>query len=233
MIAGDAAHSHPPYGGYGLNNGLEDVTNLGWKLAAKLQGWGGDALLTSYSDERKPIFRETGDDFIGAVIDHEREFLDRYNPARDRAEFEAAWEKQKGGMGARVYAYEPNYEGSAVVFGPAGGKSTAHGTHMVKARAGHHLTPRTLTSGKDAFEELSLLGFTLLALDAPDATVKAFEQAAAAKKIPLKVIRDTYAGGREEYESKLILVRPDQYVVWTSDTAPADVSAVMAKVAGK
>ena len=38
FIAGDAAHSHPPYGGYGLNNGLEDVANLGWKLAAKIQG---------------------------------------------------------------------------------------------------------------------------------------------------------------------------------------------------
>ena len=45
FIAGDAAHSHPPYGGYGLNNGLDDVANLGWKLAATLKGWGGDALL--------------------------------------------------------------------------------------------------------------------------------------------------------------------------------------------
>jgi len=41
FIAGDAAHTHPPYGGQGLNNGLEDVTNLGWKLTAKLEGWGG------------------------------------------------------------------------------------------------------------------------------------------------------------------------------------------------
>ena len=40
FIAGDAAHSHPPYGGFGLNNGLEDATNLGWKLAARLQGLG-------------------------------------------------------------------------------------------------------------------------------------------------------------------------------------------------
>ena len=39
FIAGDAAHSHPPYGGYGLNNGLDDVANLGWKLAARLKGW--------------------------------------------------------------------------------------------------------------------------------------------------------------------------------------------------
>src|SRR5665213_2901393 len=57
FIAGDAAHSHPPYGAFGLNNGLEDVVNLGWKLAAILQGWGGEALLQSYSEERRPIFK--------------------------------------------------------------------------------------------------------------------------------------------------------------------------------
>ena len=45
FIAGDAAHSHPPYGAYGLNNGLDDVANLGWKIAARLEGWGSDALL--------------------------------------------------------------------------------------------------------------------------------------------------------------------------------------------
>ena len=47
FIAGDAAHSHPPYGGFGLNNGLEDIANLGWKLAARLKGHGGEALLDS------------------------------------------------------------------------------------------------------------------------------------------------------------------------------------------
>ncbi len=45
FVAGDAAHSHPPYGGYGVNSGLEDARNLGWKLAAVLQGWGGERLL--------------------------------------------------------------------------------------------------------------------------------------------------------------------------------------------
>src|SRR5476649_1240624 len=43
FIAGDAAHSHPPYGGFGLNNGLEDAVNLGWKLTAALDGWGNEA----------------------------------------------------------------------------------------------------------------------------------------------------------------------------------------------
>src|SRR5204863_6383303 len=91
--AGDAALSHPPYGGFGLNNGLEDAINLGWKLAARLQGWGGDALLASYDEERRPVFHEVGRDFIAARIARDREFLDRHNPKRDRADFELAWKE--------------------------------------------------------------------------------------------------------------------------------------------
>ena len=233
LIAGDSAHSHPPYGGYGLNNGLEDITNLGWKLAATLQGWGGPNLVPSYSDERRPIFKETGEDFIGEVIEAEGKFLATYNPAKDKAAFERGWEEFKAGSGLRVHSYEPNYEGSQVVYGPAGGKNSAHGQHMVKARPGHHLAPRALSSGRDVFQELAFHGFTLIALDGNDATAAAFEAAAKAHKIPLKIVRDTYAGGREEYESKLILVRPDQYVVWIGNDKPADASAVLAKVVGR
>ena len=93
FIAGDAAHSHPPYGGFGLNNGLEDATNLGWKLAARLDGWGGEALLDSYTEERRPIFADIGRDFIAARIEEDRAFLDRYSPERDYAEFEQAWKE--------------------------------------------------------------------------------------------------------------------------------------------
>ena len=136
FIAGDAAHSHPPYGGFGLNNGLEDAVNLGWKLAARLQGWGSDALLASYSDERRPIFREMATDFIATRIRNDREFLERYNPSRDRAEFERAWNARARAISASARrCYEPGYEGSPVVAGPPGGKTTAHGQHMFKARS--------------------------------------------------------------------------------------------------
>jgi hypothetical protein len=232
FIAGDAAHSHPPYGGFGLNNGLEDIVNLGWKLQAKIQGWGGDALLASYSQERHPIFKETGEDFIAGRIEWDRQFLERYSPEKDRAEFEKAWAEREDGISGRLTTYEPNYEGSAVIAGPPGGKITAHGTHTYKARAGHHLPPQSLSSGRNVFEELGQ-GFALLAFDAADADVKAFEQAAASLNIPFKVIRDSAAGGREAYEAQLILVRPDQYVVWTGEHAPADVRALMAKTTGR
>jgi 4-hydroxyisophthalate hydroxylase len=231
FIAGDAAHSHPPYGGFGLNNGLEDVTNLGWKLAAKLQGWGGERLLASYSEERRPIFEETGEDFIAARIERDRDFLDRYNPARDRAEFERAWQEMATSGGIRNDQYEPHYEGSSVVMGPAGGVCSAHGIHEFRARAGHHLAPQPLASGRNVFEELGP-GFTLLALGAEDGAVEAFLEGARTRGVPLEIVRDGDGAAREAYGARLVLVRPDQYVVWTGDRAPADPGAVMAKVTG-
>jgi 2-polyprenyl-6-methoxyphenol hydroxylase-like FAD-dependent oxidoreductase len=229
FIAGDAAHSHPPYGGFGLNNGLEDVVNLGWKLAAKLEGWGGEALLESYSEERRPIFWETGEDFIAAGINADREFLGRYSPEQDRAEFEEAWDAMAAK--SRMSVYEPNYEGSSVVLGPDGGVCSAHGTHTFTARVGHHLPPVRLSSGRGVHEEFGT-GFTLLAFGADDHAVSAFEQAAQSANVPLKVVRDSYGGGREAYEARMILVRPDQYVVWCADEAPGDAGSVMRTVVG-
>jgi 2-polyprenyl-6-methoxyphenol hydroxylase-like FAD-dependent oxidoreductase len=55
LLAGDAAHVHSPFGGQGLNLGLGDAMNLGWKLAAELQGWAPAGLLDSYTAERHPI----------------------------------------------------------------------------------------------------------------------------------------------------------------------------------
>jgi 2-polyprenyl-6-methoxyphenol hydroxylase-like FAD-dependent oxidoreductase len=232
LIAGDAAHSHPPYGGFGLNNGLEDAKNLGWKLAAALQGWGGDALIRSYSDERRPIFKETGEDFIAARIQSDAVWLEKHNPERDLADFEAAWAERKGRAGSSMRSYEPHYEGSPVIAGPPGGTSSAHGTHSYTARAGHHLAPQPLSSGKNVFEELGS-GFTLLAFGADDTTVRAFEEAATAANVPLTIVRDTFGDEREAYEHRLILVRPDQYISWTGDAVPANVPALFAQVTGR
>ena len=129
--------------------------------------------------------------------------------------------------------YEPNYEGSPVLFGPPSGVSRARGDYMFRARAGHHLAPRALSGGRNVFEQLGD-GFALLAFGVADSAVAPFEAAAQAHHIPLKIIRDTCAGGREDYKARLVLVRPDQYVAWTGDGAPgdADADAVTRKVTG-
>jgi 2-polyprenyl-6-methoxyphenol hydroxylase-like FAD-dependent oxidoreductase len=55
LLAGDAAHIHPPVGGQGLNLGIQDAFNLGWKLAAAVNGWAPEELLDSYHTERHPV----------------------------------------------------------------------------------------------------------------------------------------------------------------------------------
>lgn len=55
LLAGDAAHIHPPVGGQGLNLGIQDAFNLGWKLAATVNGWAPEGLLDSYHAERHPV----------------------------------------------------------------------------------------------------------------------------------------------------------------------------------
>ncbi len=229
FIAGDAAHSHPPYGGYGVNSGLEDAVNLSWKLAATLQGWGGPGLLDSYGTERRPVFASTARDFIEKAIFSDRDFLRAHDPVRDRADFEAAWHERQSGAPAEVDSFNPNYQGSPIVIGPPGAVSSAVGSHQYTARPGYHLTPQPLSSGRNIFEELGE-GFTLVDLGTGDAA-PAFEKAAAELNIPLKVVRDSAEGGREKYQTPLILVRPDQFVAWSGEKA--DAAQVLRRATGQ
>ena len=82
------------------------------------------------------------------------------------------------------------------------------------------------------FEELGP-DFTLFAFDGDGQTAASFEKAARTLGVPLKIVCDSYADGRTKYEAKLILVRPDRYVAWTADSAPADAAAVIGKAVGR
>ncbi|ONI86738.1 FAD-dependent oxidoreductase [Saccharothrix sp. ALI-22-I] len=72
LLAGDAAHIHPPMGGQGLNLGIQDAFNLGWKLAAEINGWAPEALLDSYHTERHPV--------AAAVLDNTRAQAELMSP---------------------------------------------------------------------------------------------------------------------------------------------------------
>jgi 4-hydroxyisophthalate hydroxylase len=231
FIAGDAAHSHPPYGGYGINTGLEDAVNLGWKLAATLQGWGGPRLLESYAAERRGVFQSTARDFIEKSIHTDRDFLEAFNPTRDRRAFEREWSARKLGARSEVGAYEPHYEGSPVVWGPPDGVCGALGGHAFGARAGHHLAPQPLSSGANVFDVLGQ-GYALLAFGAEPSRAQVFAQAGKALATPLTIVEDTCAGGREKYDADLVLVRPDQFVAWTSREGPGDATEVLSRAIG-
>jgi 2-polyprenyl-6-methoxyphenol hydroxylase-like FAD-dependent oxidoreductase len=217
FIAGDAAHSHPPYGGYGINTGFEDARNLGWKLAATLQGWGGESLLDSYEAERRPVFASTARDFIERFIEDDREFLERYAPDRDRAEFEAAWSTRNLDAD-EVNRFEPNYAGSPIVANAGLGAPSALGEHAFAARTGHLLPPPGPGGDHGLLAALGP-GFTLLSED--DSTEAAMGRAARALGVPLKTVRMS-PEWRACYGTGAVLLRPDRFVAWCGgDDLPA------------
>lgn len=67
LLAGDAAHIHPPIGGQGLNLGVQDAVNLGWKLAAQIHGWAPETLLDTYEAERHPVAEDVLDNVRAQV----------------------------------------------------------------------------------------------------------------------------------------------------------------------
>jgi 2-polyprenyl-6-methoxyphenol hydroxylase-like FAD-dependent oxidoreductase len=230
FIAGDAAHSHPPYGGYGVNSGLEDARNIGWKLAATLQGWGGPKLLDSYDKERRPVFDSTIRDFIAKSIETDRKFLAAFDPSIDRIAFEQEWNARATGAKEEVNAFEPNYEGSPIVMGSGRAQPSAVGSHRFAAQPGHHLAPMPLSTSRSLFEELGS-GFTLIDLSDGSNTER-FKAAASKLGIPLTCVSDTADGGRERYDAALVLVRPDHFVSWTGHAGAGDPTAVLEQAAG-
>jgi 2-polyprenyl-6-methoxyphenol hydroxylase-like FAD-dependent oxidoreductase len=232
FIAGDAAHQHPPYGGFGLNAGLEDAKNLGWKLAAQIGGWGAPPLLRSYDEERRPVFTETARRMIAGRIEEDRAFLASFHPARDRDAFEEAWRGMVGRSGTvSVGARVPHYEGSSAIAGPPGRACGLDTVRSHAARPGHHLSPRALSDGRNVFEALGE-GFTLLALDGDAGFVTRFEREARARRVPLTVVRDTAQGDRAAYAARFVLVRPDQFVAWAADEPSDDPATVLGRVTG-
>jgi hypothetical protein len=75
FLAGDSAHVHSPAGGYGMNTGIQDAANLGWKLALALAGAAGEQLLDTYEAERLPVAR-------AILADSDRQFGAMFGPSR-------------------------------------------------------------------------------------------------------------------------------------------------------
>ena len=231
FIAGDSAHSHPPYGGYGVNNGFEDARNLSWKLAAVITGWAGKDLLDSYSAERHPVFQSVSEDFIHRMIKDFDGFLSTYSPKKDKAEFEDAWNQRANADDSDVTQYLPNYGGSPIVFGREGDTTNAKGLHQYKAEAGYHLAPQSLPDGSDLWDSLGD-GFTLLNLIGDAALTSAFTQAADGHGVPLSVLCYNSPDLVAAYQAEAILVRPDQFIAWTGHRSDADANRILSRAIG-
>jgi len=216
FLAGDAAHSHPPYGGYGINTGFEDARNLGWKLAAKLAGWAGENLLASYSEERAPVFASTANDFIDRFIRDDREFLANFAPDTDKAAFDVAWQKRAvSGASKGISTFAPHYGSSPITVGGDRVPTSAVGQHELTARPGRHFPPQTMVDSSQTTDHLGQ-GFTLFQFGAGDDLVKSFQLAAQKLDIPLALVQDAGALAKS-FGDEFVLVRPDGFAAWVGN----------------
>ncbi|HWE76375.1 MAG TPA: FAD-dependent oxidoreductase [Stellaceae bacterium] len=239
FLAGDAVHLFTPTGGLGYNTAIEDAVNLGWKLGAVVNGWGGAQLLDSYERERKPAAeRNTGYSFYYANS------IGNFTPGpeieSDGAAGDAA--RREAGIYLNRHARE-EFNIPGITFGTRYDSSpiiAADGTAPPPDRANAYVPSATpggraphawLADGRSLYDTLGF-EFSLLRLgpDAPEAS--AFAQAAVTRRIPLTIVDRPEPELHDLYAARLALIRPDQIVAWRGDHMPEDVDKLLATVTG-
>jgi 2-polyprenyl-6-methoxyphenol hydroxylase-like FAD-dependent oxidoreductase len=239
FIAGDAAHVMSPTGGFGMNTGIQDVVDLSWKLAATIEGWGGDGLLDSYSIERQPIGTRNVSEASGnlrrmlSVPPHPDLLDDTPQGAATREkvgrEFSETMRREWFTLGAHL-GYR--YENSPVCWsdGSAAPPDDPR-AYMPTARPGHRAPHAFLADGRSTLD-LFARGFVLIGFAADAAEAAPLLEAARKRHLPL-----TFAAIAEPhiaalYERKFALVRPDGHVAWRGDRMPEDALCVIDVVRG-
>ncbi len=222
LLAGDAVHAMPPNGGFGMNTGIADAANLGWKLAAVHKGWGGPKLLDTYETERRPVGLKT---VAEAMRDFDR--LTGNTRFPDIAADTNAGRSLRAQIGARLEAankksWEPvgihlgyRYDDSPIVI-PDGTPPPGDDEmdYRPTARPGSRAPHVWLADGRSI---LDLFGraFTLLSFEGGDTA--SIEAEAKKCGLPLDVHRINDAKVRAAYDASFVLVRPDGHVAWRGD----------------
>ena len=219
FLAGDAAHLNPPWGGHGFNTGIGDAVNLGWKLAAVLQGWGREGLLASYEAERRRIaeqtIREAVTNMRVLAPELSNQEMSASTPAGEQARQEAARsiqatkDREFHSLGL-VLGYQ--YDASPVIVDDGTPALSQGQAYEPSARPGARLPHLWLPDGASLYDRLGN-GLSLLRLrDAAD--VVPFIEAAKASRVPLTMLELHGQTCEEMYDTPLLLVRPDQHVAW-------------------
>jgi hypothetical protein len=238
FLAGDACHLHPPYGGYGMNLGVADAVDLGWKLAATLRGWGGPALLDSYQIERMKVHRRVIDEAMrnDAVLTKD---LIRDHLEADGAEGEAvraelgelirqSKSREFHTLGV-VLGYR--YENSPIVVADGSRPPPEHVRDYVPSAHPGCLAPHLWLGQGDSLYDHFGPDYTLLVTGEADQADDILA-AAAVLGIPLKLLRLTDPRLPALYEAPLALIRPDQHVAWRGGSQPFDAKSILLAVTG-
>jgi 2-polyprenyl-6-methoxyphenol hydroxylase-like FAD-dependent oxidoreductase len=239
FIAGDAAHVMSPTGGFGMNTGIQDVVDLSWKLAATIEGWGGEGLLDSYGIERQPIGTRNVTEASGnlrrmlSVPPHPDLLDETPQGAATRAkvgrEFSETMRREWFTLGAHLgYRYE-----NSPICWPDGTAAPPDDprAYVPTARPGHRAPHAFLADGRSTLD-LFGRGFALLGFGAAAAEAAPLLEAARQHHLPLTFTAIAEPHIAALYEHRFVLVRPDGHVAWRGDHMPEDALCVIDVVRG-
>ncbi len=243
FFIGDCAHTLSPSGGFGMNTGIGDAVDLGWKIAATIKGWGGENLLDSYETERRPIAVQN---------------LEAANANLQRT--------QKRGIPPEIVSNSP--KGEAIRKQMAEGMERsgvkkefdAPGVHLGLRYESPIVIPDNLNSNltlednksewsqnsypgcraphawlKPGLSTLDLFGrgFTLMCFNSNSISeLEPLTTICEEKQIPLTIHHINNLEIAQLYERTFVLVRPDGHVAWRGDEIPQDVENMIDKVRG-
>lgn len=242
FLAGDAAHRFPPHGGFGMNSGIQDAQNLGWKLIAVLRGYAGAPLLDSYEAERRPVafanaaqtlrntelIKETGW-FVPNT--GELAIIEQPGGRAVRERISAAVLRQSASVHSHGQQFGAVYTSCAVVSdGTVAPRSTVQ-EYLESASPGArapHLWVQQGPARRSILDLLSLERLTLLVGEEGERWRRAAQQ------LPIALPAFSIGGGACEFQAPnfsslyglerggAVIVRPDGHVAWRSVRAVAD-----------
>jgi 2-polyprenyl-6-methoxyphenol hydroxylase-like FAD-dependent oxidoreductase len=241
FLAGDAAHLNWPAGGFGMNTGIGDAVDIGWKLAAVFQGWGGPRLLDSYTAERKPIAMINVNEAAEMRASFDSQTTFSPNMSDDSEEGKQLREKARAAI-LRTRAKEFQHDSAGIELGyryenspicvSDGTQPQAldHGVYVPSTWPGARAPHVWLRDGRSILDVFGK-GFTLLNLGGSENTTTLTE-AASRFHLPLVTLKIDEPKLRDIYACNLVLVRPDGHVAWRDDSVPDNPAAIVNQVRG-
>ena len=227
FLAGDAVHLVIPTGGLGMNSGVGDAIDLGWKLAATLRGWGGPQLLASYEIERRQVgSRNVAASRYASLGRRKWRGLWR-NLDQLVAVAEVEQRKSNEMIGAEL-GYR--YAGSQIIADEPGGPEDDFREYRPTSWPGARL-PHVWLEGHQAIQDRIGEGYTLLRLGSFKET-QGLERQMKAIHAPFEVLDIADQSARDLYGRDLILLRPDLHVAWRGNRAPEAPRELAALVTG-
>jgi 2-polyprenyl-6-methoxyphenol hydroxylase-like FAD-dependent oxidoreductase len=237
FFAGDSAHTLSPSGGFGMNTGIADAADLGWKISAELAGWAGPELLDSYDLERRPIaeasLEEANRNLVRTMSRKLPPQLVLDTAEGKQARSDLAKQLMRGNVRREFDAPDVHFGfryRSSLIAGtataPDGGAEDWQRRAVPGMRAPHSWL-RPGVSTLDLFGR----GYVLLSFGSADGLEK-FESAFARRRVPLTITRCADPAVAYCYGEQLVLVRPDGHVAWCGASPPADAGWLVDQVRG-